>query len=314
MGCVLNIQSDFDQAHKEAGAAILPIIIETDKPDEQALPWETLYHPELGFLGKHTAFTLSRRMGEPAVSHPKPEEGPFRVLLFTSLPDDVNPEHGRLNVEEEQIQVQEALMPWISQGRVELEMPDDGRFSTLKDLLNLFHPHVLFLSGHGQFHDKSLLGTPSYGEFIFESELGDSDPIHDEEIARAFIGMGVQLVVLSTDESGKAASDALTNGLAQRLSAQGIPHVIGMRESIYDVAGIKFARTLCDNLAKQEQVDSALQAARDRHSNTLQGSFDTFGRAGIAPRDGSGRRGGRTEFWTMVPANVDLAKPCQSTH
>ena len=168
----LNIQSDFDKAHSGAGAAILPIIIETDKADEQALPWETLYHPTLGFLGKHNGFTLSRRMEEPTASHPKLDKGPLRVLLFTSLPDDVNPEHGRLNVEEEQIQVQEALMPWISKGLVELEMPDDGRFSTLKDLLNSFHPHVLFLSGHGQFHDKSVLGTPSYGEFLFESESG----------------------------------------------------------------------------------------------------------------------------------------------
>ena len=74
--------------------------------------------------------------------------------------------------------------------------------------------------------------------------------------------MGVQLVVLSACESGKAPSDELTHGLAQRLSAQGIPHVVGMRESIYDTAGIKFARALCDDLAKQEQVDSALQAAR----------------------------------------------------
>ena len=258
----LDIQSKFDSAHSEAGAAILPVIIESDITNIQALPWETLYHPTLGFLGKHVGFTLSRRMGQPTVVSIDPEKGPLRVLLFTSLPDDVNPEHGRLNVEEEQIQIQEALMPWISQGLVELEMPDDGRFSTLKDLLDEKHPHVLFLSGHGQFHDKSILEEPSYGEFLFEGESGDGDRVRDDELAEAMIGMGVQVIVLSACESGKAASDALTNGLAQRLSEQGIPHVIGMRESILDVAGIQFARALCDDFAKQEQVNSALQAAR----------------------------------------------------
>ena len=104
-------------------------------------------------------------------------------LLFTTLPDDLNPETKRLNVEEEQTQVQEALMPWISKGSVKLEMPDDGRFSTLKELLRNFEPHVLFLSGHGCFHDEPHSNEPPYGEFLFESELGTSEPIRDEEIA-----------------------------------------------------------------------------------------------------------------------------------
>jgi tetratricopeptide (TPR) repeat protein len=259
----LGAQDDFEQAHKEAGAAILPIIIETEQADAQALPWETLHHPTLGFLGTHKGFTLSRRMGEPTAEPAKLEKGPLRVLLFTPLPDDVDPEHGRLNVEEEQIQVQEALMPWISQGLVELEMPDDGRFETLKALLDSFHPHVLFLSGHGVFHDRRILGEPSYGEFLFEGETGGSRPVREEAIAGALVGMGVRLVVLSACESAKnSPSDELMNGLTQRLSSRHIPHVIGMRESIYDAAGIKFARALCDNLAGQEQVDSALQYAR----------------------------------------------------
>ena len=257
-----SVHADFDKVHKNAGAAILPIIVESGKADVQALPWETLLHPELGFLGKHKGFTLSRRMGKPTASPPNLQKGPLRVLLFTSLPDDVDAEHGRLNVEEEQIQVQEALMPWISKGLVELEMPDDGRFSTLKELLDSFHPHVLFLSGHGMFHDKRISDEASYGEFLFEGETGDSHPIRENAIAEALVGMGVQLIVLSACESGKAASDALTNGLAQSLSSQGVPHVIGMRESVLDLAGIQFTRALCDDLAKQEQVDSALQFAR----------------------------------------------------
>ena len=253
---------EFDRALEEAGATILPIIIETDQAAEQALSWETLYHPKHGFLGRHTGFTLSRRTRKPTGLSPNPDKGPLRVLLFTSLPDDVDPEHGRLNVEEEQIQVQEALMPWISKGLIELEIPDDGRFSTLQALLDSFHPHVLFLSGHGKFHHEPHAGEPPYGEFLFEGESGASQPVKEDEIARALVGMGVQLVVLSACESGKAASDALANGLMQRLSAQGIPHVIGMRESIYDTAGTKFEHALCGGLARQEHIGFALQAAR----------------------------------------------------
>jgi tetratricopeptide (TPR) repeat protein len=164
-------------------------------------------------------------------------------------------------VEEEQAQVQEALMPWIAKGVVQLEMPDDGRFSTLKELLERFDPHILFLSGHGKFHHEPH-ADEAYGTFWFESETGDGESIRDEEVARALTKTRVQAVILSACESGKAASDYLSNGLMQRISAAGISHVIGMRESIYDIAGIQFARALCDALAGQERLDVALQSAR----------------------------------------------------
>lgn len=260
---LLGVQDDFDAAVKSAGDAILSVITESDKSEIQAFPWETLYHPTHKFIGRNSDFTLTRRIaeGKPSQAPLSLDKGPLRVLLFTSLPDNVDAERGRLNVEEEQAQVQEALMPWIAKGVVQLEMPDDGRFSTLKELLKSFDPHVLFLSGHGKFHHEPH-ADEAYGTFWFESEIGDGESIRDEDIARALVGTRVQAVILSACESGKAASDYLSNGLMQRISAEGIPHVIGMRESILDVAGIQFARTLCDELAGQERLDVALQSAR----------------------------------------------------
>lgn len=257
----LGVQDNFDTAQKAAGDAILSVIIESDAPEVQAFPWETLYHPTHKFISRNPAFTLTRRIAGGKPSQANLDKGPLRVLLFTSLPDNVDAERGRLNVEEEQAQVQEALLPWIAKGVVQLEMPDDGRFSTLKELLGRFDPHVLFLSGHGKFHHEPH-ADEAYGTFWFESETGDGEAIRDEEIARALSETRVQAVILSACESGKAASDYLSNGLMQRISAQGIPHVIGMRESIYDIAGIQFARALCDELAGQERMDVALQSAR----------------------------------------------------
>ena len=257
----LGVQDNFDAVVKSADGAILPIIIESDKAEIQALPWETLYHTTHGFIGRNPAFTLTRRIADGKPAQVNLDKGPLRVLMFTSLPDNVDAERGRLNVEEEQAQVQEALLPWIAKGVVQMEMPDDGRFSTLKDLLGRFDPHVLFLSGHGKFHHEPH-ADEAYGTFWFESEIGDGESIRDEEIARALVGTRVQAVILSACESGKAASDYLSNGLMQRISAEGIPHVVGMRESIYDIAGIQFARALCDALAGQERMDVALQSAR----------------------------------------------------
>ena len=214
---LLDRQDAFDTALSEAGAAIFPVIVESNSAEAQALPWETLHHPTHGFIGRHPGFTLTRRMKGAPVSAPPLDKAPLRVLLFTSLPDNVHPETGRLNVEEEQARVQEALLPWIAQGLVRLEMPDDGRFDTLKELLRSFDPHVLFLSGHGKFHHQPHTGAPPHGEFYFENEVGESEGVREDDIAAALIGAGVRVVALSACESSKAASDALNNGLAQRL-------------------------------------------------------------------------------------------------
>jgi hypothetical protein len=96
----------------------------------QQLPWETLYHPQHRFLGKAPGFTLARRLPQVNVQLPELQPGPLRVLLFTVLPDDdQDADNSRLDVEEAQAQVQDALAPWVGQGLVQLEMPDDGRFA-----------------------------------------------------------------------------------------------------------------------------------------------------------------------------------------
>lgn len=259
-GLSAEAQGAFEAARKEAGEKILPVVIHSDAADVQAMPWETLFHPTYGFIGKNPDFTLTRRSSAQEAMGGL-DHGPLRVLLFTSLPANVDPERSRLKVEEEQAEVQAALLPWIAQGLVTLEMPDDGRFSTLQNLLKEFQPHVLFLSGHGNFHHMPH-ANEAYGEFFFEDETGDSVGVKEDEIADVLRGTGVQAVILSACESGKAASDELSNGLTRKISAAGIPHVVGMREAIYDVAGIQFARALCDSLARQERMDVALQAAR----------------------------------------------------
>ncbi|MCB0100139.1 MAG: CHAT domain-containing protein, partial [Caldilineaceae bacterium] len=175
----LACDADFTQAAQQAGAQTLPIVIESRDPAVQMLPWETLYHPEHGFLGKANGFTLLRRTTEPLASPPPVQKGPLRVLIFTALPDDVDAERARLNVEEEQSQLLEALTPWLAQGRVELTMPDDGRFETLQELLRSRQPHLLFLSGHGKFVAPPAADQPPYGLFLFEDEWGASNPVDE---------------------------------------------------------------------------------------------------------------------------------------
>ena len=147
--CALDADELFQQASKRAGQHFLPIVIESGKPEILHLPWETLYHPVSGFLGRSEGFTLSRAMPSTGAVLPAIEDGPLRVLLFTALPDDIG-EKEQLRIEDEQALVLEALGQWRQSGHVLLEMPDDGRFSEFTHQLHHFRPHLVYLSGHGK--------------------------------------------------------------------------------------------------------------------------------------------------------------------
>ncbi|MCP4696651.1 MAG: tetratricopeptide repeat protein [Gammaproteobacteria bacterium] len=255
----LDIDKTFDEARAQTGLKILPLLIQSDDPAINNLPWEICYHPQLGFLGRHKDFTLSRRHSEEAALPPL-QKGPLKVLLFTSQPDDS--EKARLDTESEQARVLEALAPWIEEGFVELEAPDDGRFSSFKQLLKEKTFHLVFLSGHGEFRHAPHSDEAAHAVFQFESETGLAEAVKDVEIAREFKSTQVQCVVLSTCQSGKTTSHDLQAGLAQQLMRAGLPHVVGMRESLLDRAGIIFSCQFCDALGRQQRVDTALQQAR----------------------------------------------------
>jgi len=97
----LDADAALERARAATGLGVLPLVIESSEPAVLQLPWETLHHPALGFLGLDRAFALSRRLGPPPDAAPDPEAGPLRVFLFTSLPEDLAPEHARLDAEAE---------------------------------------------------------------------------------------------------------------------------------------------------------------------------------------------------------------------
>ncbi len=267
---VLRIGADLAVVKKQAGQLTLPVIVESDDPAILQLPWETLYHPDLGFLAREAGFTLSRHIPSLRTQLPPMEQGPMRVLLFTSLPDDLE-ERGRLNIEDEQAQVQEALTGLEQAGQVLLEMPDDGRFETFKGWMGEYKPHLVYLSGHGNFHHEPHNDT-AWGSFLFEDQWGQGKEIGDDELARVFTSSGVQVLVLSACQTGMSSSMDLSNGVSQQLYRRGIPHVIGMRESIFDQAGIQFAHRFFSAIGARERVDVALQQARAAITRPLEES------------------------------------------
>ncbi len=248
---------------------ILPIVISSDNAAIQQLPWETLCHPDSGFFTISPRYTWNRAIPN---QQPLPEitSGPLRILLFTALPESTETDitkittkdQARLNIEEEQAQVLAALLPLIRQGKVVLEMPDDSRYRAFCQNIKDFQPQLVFLSGHGIFHDEPIDDSPATAWFQFEDDLGRPDSQPAAKIADAFFGATVQCVVLSACESGKTSSEQINAGLVQHLAELGLPYVLGMRESVLDAAGHRFAHRLCGEIGNAATVVNALQSAR----------------------------------------------------
>lgn len=164
-------------------------------------------------------------------------------------------------MEEEKANIMQAVSPLEYQGLVQLIAPDDGRFDSFKEALQQHQPHLVYLSGHGNLHHNTLDNTYQ-GRFLFEDAHANRLEVSEDELVNCFNNTQVQAVVLSACESGKSDPRDLNNGLTIRLAHKGIPHVIGMRESILDSAGLEFASTFLQRIAAKQPLGVALQAAR----------------------------------------------------
>ena len=255
----------FKKLYENSGTTVLSIEIQSDKATVQALPWELLYASEFGgFLAKNPKFILTRTIPNLPQLETTFEQKPLRILFFSTLPDDIG-ESERLAVENEQIAVTEALLPSIKEGLVELQIPNDGRFESLRHHIENFKPHLVFLHGHSSYSDGK-------GYFLFEDKKGQKVHIDEEKLTEAFIGSNVGCVVLSSCQSAQADERELKSGLARSLAFKGIKNVIGMSDSIFDKAGATFANYFVASLAKQQSVATALQKAREGISK-LDGEF-----------------------------------------
>ena len=249
-------KDEFQKLYEQSATSVLSIEIESDDAKVQALPWELLYCDEFGgFLAKNPKFILTRKIPNLPKVERKLEKKPLRILFFSTLPDDLD-EASRLAVENEQVAILEALLPAIKEGLLVLEIPNDGRFESLKHHIDKFNPHLVFLSGHSSYHNEK-------GSFLFEDKRGLGVQIDEDELSTAFTGSTVACVVLSSCQSAQGDEKELKSGLARSLAFKGIENVIGMSESIFDTAGATFAKYFVEALAHKERVAIALQKARE---------------------------------------------------
>ena len=262
----------FNAARVAAGTRILPVIVESA---------EAAVHAPLG-----GALPPRPRLSGPlGLVRPVPAGGRFaRLRRRQSAKRPAAPAHvhlparrsgrreERLDVELQQALALQAWGEAIAEGRVQLKMPDDGRFSTFQRLIDTYDPHVVFFFTHGSFHRplKHEREEP-YATLLFEAE--DGTVIRCEQTLLRRRWRPGRYAVRRPDRlpDGHDQLRELMAGMIWQLNRAGVPHVIGMRESILADAGIQFNHALGEAMVDGQRFDVAIQRAREAIAAPLAG-------------------------------------------
>lgn len=242
------LQSIGEKLWNLTGLDTLPEHLEiiSDQPNIHEIPWEMLYHPTHGFVALTQNFHLTRSFNN--FSQKKSQFTiyytlPLKILLFTAQVQ-LSSQNPPLLLELEQFTLRRALAPLIAVGKVKLYAPDDGRFTTLCQLLQ--QPwDIVILSGHG-FSQQNQAGI------WFETD-DHAQLITHNQLRQAFTNRNIYTVILTACQSLKIAIE---------LHQLGIPHVIGMWENVLDRAACCFIETFCKTFVVKNSIVTALQQGR----------------------------------------------------
>jgi len=221
--------------------------ISSDHPTIHDIPWETLYHPTHGFIALSENFHLTRDFQQNSIQSSNITthyNTPLKILLFTAqVPTPAS--HRPLLLELEQFALRRALAPLLAAGKVQLSAPNDGRFNTLCHLLQDSW-HLVILSGHG-FSQQGQTGL------WFEGENNEACLLTQAQITQAFEFAKINCVIITACQS---------LSLAINLYQLGIPHLIGMWETLLDRAACRLIETFCMTLVGGNAIETALQRGR----------------------------------------------------
>ncbi|HXU29765.1 MAG TPA: CHAT domain-containing protein [Thermoanaerobaculia bacterium] len=211
------------------------------------LPWELLFHDRFLLLAEQPLL-LTRSFEVEAASAPAASPPPLRVLVAISSPTDRPP----LDTEAEKVRIQRALR---NRPEVHARFLEPATLESLEDAVRQWRPQVLHFIGHGT------ASGDADGSLVLTDGTGLADHVSGVDLVVHLVPRGVRLLVLNACETASIPHRPLA-GTAIALIRGGMPAVIAMRQSISDVAAIRFGDVFHERLAAGEPVDAALSDAR----------------------------------------------------
>jgi CHAT domain-containing protein/MoxR-like ATPase len=247
-----NFKTSLDVAHSQDKKLRIRLRL---KPAELAeLPWEYIYDQTTNhFLFLSTETTLMRYIDLPERT-PLKINLPIRVLVMISNPKDMP----ALDVEQEWINLREAVKGLMARGQIEIERLDPPTLDVLRQRLRQQDYHVFHFIGHGGFDERT-----QEGRLLLEDEESQGYMLSGEQLGTLMYDeKSLRLAVLNVCDGARVSQMDPFDGVAQSLVQQRVPAVIAMQTSITDLSAIEFAREFYTALSDGYPVDAALAEAR----------------------------------------------------
>lgn len=222
-----------------------------------ALPWELLWDegPAPMLLSRGLPGGLTRRLDLPqAAPPPPPGAGPLRILALSPAAG-IGPELRQV----ERAARQAALAPLLARGAAVVEEVEPATRAALAAAVAARAPDVVHFYGHGRLRGAE-------GELLLDDE-GGACWVGAGAVAAALGGAGLVAlyacqgagVAATGDEGGR---DPMLGGVAQALSAAGVPAVLGMQLAVRATAATRAAAAVYGALAAGRTLDEGVAAAR----------------------------------------------------
>jgi outer membrane protein assembly factor BamB len=232
----------------------LRVVLRLTAPELAALPWETLFDPEIdAYLCRQEP--LVRHVPAPYTADPVEVRPPLRILGLVSSPRGLP----LLDVEAEKDHLAKALAEPMAEGLVEVVWIPEATWEGVHAQLLAGEWHVLHFVGHGDYDVRTdegflaLVGADGRADLVdarrLADLLGEAQPTP-------------QLVVMNSCSSGQTGVNDLFSGTAATLARCGVSAVAAMQFSISDAAAIAFARGFYTAIAHGRDVDEAARSGR----------------------------------------------------
>jgi CHAT domain-containing protein len=191
---------------------------------------------------------------------------PLKILIMISSPVD-SEWKSVLSYDEEEREILKAFQPLMQSGDVEIDFTEDGSLEALAEKIRNNKYHIVHFSGHGIFKNNE-------GYLELENPVNlKAESVTGKEFAEALASNPehlVPLVMLSSCQTAKGATEKGLCGVTNNLLRIGIPAVISMGMSIQDKYAATFAASFYGRIAKKrilaESFHQAVDAIRSKEA------------------------------------------------
>ena len=237
----ISYELNYQHVKEDAENRLLRIKLRLLDDELIELPWECMYNPVAKlWLGANPLTPLSRYVVAQAPP-PLRIQPPLKLLIATAEPRTLKTVEAKSEIEA----LTASIGPLIRDRLVTAKLLGHASRTSLRRVLEEFHPHLFHFVGHGWLAENA-------SGLVLETKEGVEDKLGAETLCELLQSGQVRAAVLNACDTSRAAFALAQAGIA----------AIGMQDPIRNEAALSFCRTFYEAIASSLPLDLAANKAR----------------------------------------------------